>query len=293
MTALPDYVHVLLNQIAKSENFIDHTLEFESGSKHGDGFNGIMTSVGVCGLRNINGKTAHDRINLLCKLPPTSEARRQEFQLIAVFTREAYFYNEIVPLFAKFQKARGLTDDDSFMSYPRCYAAVADKEKDQYVIIMKDLRPEGFTMWPKEVVAPADHYYKTLEELAKFHGISFALKDQCPAEYNKLKDLKDFMANYFKPGSPMRVMLGYDRAIASLKNAKHIEIVEDCKANFNQYFEDSLGDGVAEPFGVLCHGDIHINNLLFQHDEKVRFHIALYCIRFSFNNCFLYLRRRL
>lgn len=269
MIQIPNFVHHLLNKIATSENFIDHSLEFGSGSRHGDGFSGIMTSVRVCGQRNINGCIQDDRLNLLCKLAPSSAARRQQFQVIDAFTREAYFYNKIAPLFAKFQKDRDLSDDETFASYPKCYAAIADKENDHFAIIMQDLRPDGFGMWPKEAVAPAAYYYKILEKFGKLHAISFALKDQCPEEYNKLKHLNDFIRYFFKPDNPFRITLGYDRAVASLKNSKHIEIVKDCDVHFSQYLEDCLGDGVAEPFGVLAHGDCHTNNLLFQHDEKV------------------------
>lgn len=269
MADLPEYVHDLLNTIAKSEGFTEPTFEFKSGTNPGENWSGILTSITVRGRRLTNNTPEPDDLHLLCKLPPSNAARRQEFRSIQFFEREVYVYNHVLPLFANFQKERGLTASDSFVSYPKCYAAIADKEMDQYVVIMRDLRPDGFVMRPKEIVAPVDHLHKMFEELAKLHGISFALKDQRPDAYNELKRATDFFRDVFAPNSPMRMLLGYDRAIASLTDARHIKIVEDLKANISEYFEDCLGDNVYEPFGVFCHADCHNNNILFLYDDEV------------------------
>lgn len=274
MSDLPDYVVELLAKIAESEGFTDYKTDIQPGSNHGDGFLGIMTSVVLSGQRNNNSSTSDDKIHLLCKLAPTNETRRKEFHSAIVFIREALMYNKILPIFAKFQKEKGLSEEESFTSYPKCYEAIADEEKDQFVIIMEDLRPQGFTMWPKNKPVPANHAYAVVEQLGRLHGISFALKDQRPDVYEELKQVPDVLRVFFQSDIMLPFMhMAYDRAIAILEDQEHIDAANDIKAHTREYFEGCLKDGVCEPFGVIGHGDCWNNNLLYQYKEGVSYFI--------------------
>lgn len=284
MIDLPEYVLDLLNGIAKSEGFTEYKFEIKPGSNDGDNFSGILTCVAVRGVRLINNIVENDELHLLCKLPPSSAARRQQFLSIQFFEREVHVYNKVLPLFENFQKEKGLSESDSFISFPKCYAAIANKESDQYVVIMRDLRPDGFVMRPKHIIAPVNHIYKIYGELAKLHALSFALKDQRPDAYAELKQTNDFLRKLFASNSPLRSMFGYDRAIAALKDTQHIAIANDLKANISEFLEDCLGDGVCEPFGVFCHADCHYNNFLFLYDEKVNISGMWLCVVTAFNS---------
>lgn len=270
MSVLPEYIIDLLHEIAKAEGFIKYETNFEAGSKNGDGFFGIMTTVTISGDRQTDNHLSHDEIHVLCKMAPTSAARRQEFMVDKAFVREAAAYKKILPVLMDFQREKGLSEADGFYSFPKCYAAFADEEKNQFAIIMEDLRPKGFTMLPKEKPAPVDHYYLVLERLAKLHGISFALKDQRPLVYEDLKVFTDTMRKFFAPNSTWRNFLGYEEAIVALENEKHIEIIRELKANISEYFDDCFREEAVEPFGVITHGDCHNNNLLYQHLDGVR-----------------------
>lgn len=266
MSDLPDYVLDLLNNVAKGEGFSTYTTEFKAGSNHGDNFLGVLTSVTINGQRNNNDEQLH----LLVKLAPTNEIRRQEFHSVPVFKREALMYNKILPLFRNFQREKGLSDSDAFTAYPKCYIAIADEKKDQFVVIMEDLRPKGFTMWPKKLVAPADHSYRVVEQLARLHAISFALKDQRPKEYEELRQIKDLISDFFTSPNMTRVMeMGYNRAIDALENEEHKKIMAEVRDNIKEFFNDMHKDGACEPFGVISHGDCHNNNILYKHDPEV------------------------
>lgn len=266
MSDLPDYVLDLLNDVAKAEGFTSYTTEFKAGSNHGDNFLGVLTSVTVKGQRNNNDEQLH----LLVKLAPTNEIRRQEFHSIAVFKREALMYNKILPSFRDFQREKGLADDEAFTAYPKCYVAIADEKKDQFVVIMEDLRPKGFTMWPKSVPAPADNSYRVVEQLARLHAVSFALKDQRPAVYEELREIKDIICDFFKGPNMSKVMtMSYSRAVDALDNEEHKKILTEVLDNFEQFFNDIHEDGACDPFGVINHGDCHNNNILYKHDPEV------------------------
>lgn len=269
---LPDYVVDLVNKIAKSEGFTEFNIVIKPGSNHGDNFMSVLTSAIISGARvNVNGDSiGNDELYLLCKLAPSNPVRRKEFHSVIVFQREVKIYQKILPLFAEFQREKGLAPSDSFIAYPKCYEAIADEEKDQFVIIMEDLRPQGFAMWPKFKGTPANHELLVMEHLGKLHGISFALKDQRPDAYEELKELDDLIIQFFNNESMTNVVnLGFDRAVAVLEDNDHKRIMEDVRANSRQYFIECLKEGVCEPFGVVGHGDCWNNNIIYLHKDGV------------------------
>jgi len=155
------------------------------------------------------------------------------------------------------------------VSYPKCYAAVADDEKDQYAIIMEDLISTGFEMWPKQKPMPLHHVERILEELAKMHSVSYALKDQQPAIYNGLKQYTcDFWSTLDKGMKPV-VNAAYARAIDVLEKAEHVEILKVLQIDTVERFRRCVDSEAAEPFGVLGHGDCWINNVMFKHAPEM------------------------
>lgn len=272
MNKLPDYVQGLLTKIAKEQGFVDFTTENQPGSNHGDNFVGVMTSVTITGNCKMNGKIKEEKLHLLVKLAPENEARRNEFMSSAVFKREVFAYTKMLPTYVQFQKDKGLSESESFLSFPKCYAAIADEENEQFVVIMEDLRPKGFTMWPKAEPIALDHVRLFVEELGKFHGISFALKEQKPEFFNELRSMKDLLG-YFMTNENMKAlwMVAYDRAIEALKDENHRKIVSDVKENMEKIMMECVGEGVCDPFGAITHGDCWNNNLLYQYENGVCF----------------------
>lgn len=267
MSELPEYVVRLLDKIAIAEGFSNHTIETAAGSKHGDGFMSLMVSATIVGERNRNGKKSSDKLQLLCKLRPSNAERRKEFLSEEVFAREVLAYNKILPLFAEFQREKGLTNDDSFNAYPKCYAAVADADRDEYVLIMEDLRARGYVMLPKALSLMPDHAYAVIERLAKLHAISFALQDQRPNACNEFNNLEDLFKCFQTQNARALFTSSYERAAMVLENPEHIKIAEDLKNNMERHFDDCIGLGVANPFSALLHGDCWNNNILFQYKD--------------------------
>lgn len=266
MSELPDYIHDKLDDIIRSEGFTDYSVALKPGCKHGDGFLGVLTSVTVTGTRTIDGHTKPNQsLHLLCKMAPTNAMRRQQFQSAVTFTREALMYNEILPLFAEFQREKGLSADEGYKAYPKCYTAVADELTDQYFLIMEDVRPNGYTMKPKHSSACAPHAFLTVENLAKFHAISFALKDQWPGHYLELRELTDLLTDKFFNTPHMSKVFNstYDRAIVALRNEYHVKIVKQMKAHHVEYFKSCSTGAATHPFGVIVHGDCWNNNILY------------------------------
>lgn len=271
MTELPNYITDALNKIAIDEGFIAYKIEVQSGSNNGDGYMGVLISIAISGTHEVDGvKSADNKLSLLCKTVPSSVTRRKEFQTDPLFEREALVYSTVLPRFAEFQREKGLTDTESFTFYPKCFKTVFNLDADELVVIMEDLRPSGFTMLPRDEILSPKHAYLIVESLAKLHAVSFALKDQRPAEFAKLKKVNDLLRLFFKNETMLKYMYaGCDRAAKGLTNPKHRQIVAEMKRNPLQYIEQFLNDDACEPFGVIAHSDCWINNVLFRHENEV------------------------
>lgn len=175
-----------MSKIAKSECFTDYKTDVQPGSSHGE-------SVVISGTRDSNGTKCVYKLHLLCKLAPSNAAHRKEFLAELLFAREALMYNNIFPMFAKLQEEKGLSKEECFTAYPKCYEAIADPENSQFVIIIEDLRSKGYTMWPKHKPVLVNHAHAVMKQLGRLHGITFALKDQRPDVYEELKQVEDLI----------------------------------------------------------------------------------------------------
>lgn len=211
------------------------------------------------------------KLNLLCKIAAANAQQCKESMADLLFKRESYFYNTVAPAFMHFQQEKGLPEKDQFKAFPQCYEAVCDQEKEVFTIVMEDLRPKGFTMLPMQKPIPPAHCRLFMRELAKFHAISFAMKDQQPEEFEEFKKLDDLLsALNSTPDSINSFRNSYNRAIEALESEEHKNIMRDVETRTPEYFESCLGRNAAEAFGVVSHGDTWNNNILYRTNSQVR-----------------------
>lgn len=266
---LSDYIVKLLNEVAVQEGFIDYKLDLDAGSKHGDNFIGVMIAVKLIGTKEINGETMSVTKHLICKLPPSDPMRRRLYQPILAFEREVEVYSTLLPMFVQFQKEKGLTPEESFISFPHARVAVSDMENDNHILIMDDLRQQNFRMFPKERRTNIEHATLVMKEMAKFHAISFALKDQRPKQFEQLKQ-GDVYIEMVKRGK-LKVIIdeSLDRAYRMINNDKHKQVLDDLRKNYFEIFQDCGSDELLDGSGVITHGDCWNNNFLFKYSKTV------------------------
>lgn len=248
---LPIYVRTSLESVAKNEGFTDFTLEIEPGANIGDGFVGIMLRVSIKGIKD-NKK---GELNVLCKIPPLNKARREQFNSIEIFSREILMYNDVLPFLAKFQKSKGIKENEGFFNFPKCYFAGQNTELDDAVVIMEDLRDRGYSMADKFVSMDFPHAKLVMEGLGRLHALSFALKLQAPEELKKFM-FKDVLTQMMHRTEFVQMFENYfDQAVLGLQpDETHLK---EKLAKFKESFIDELNfltsAEEAEPFAVLNH----------------------------------------
>ena len=266
---VPEYIFDNIAEIAKNEGFTTYTTDVEPGSKNGDNFLGVIIRVVLKGQRKIEqNATVEDKLNLICKLVPANANRRKQFNLDELYEREVFFYTKLVPVFVEFQKEKGLTEANGFWAIPRVFKAFVDQPNDHFVLILEDLREMGFALWPKNDHLRLDHLDVLFREIAKFHAISFALKDQQPDVFERFKTLRDLCGPFFKDNGC--ILTGaLDRVLDVLTNEKHKEAVRRAREEYGEWFLEIFNADSFEPFGVAGHGDLWMTNFMFQHLDGV------------------------
>lgn len=270
---LPEYLLEELHKIAKDNGFVDFEIEQDAGSKHGDGFMATMVNIKVSGKRNLDGVTkADDVLNLICKLLPTNVARREMFNSENVFKREVTMYNTILPIFARFQEEKGLTAENGFFDYPKCYYAISDAKTDRHVIIMDDLRPLGFLLWDKLQPIAYENVRLLMTALGRYHALSFAIRDQRPEVFATFYDLSDVLLEMIESGPNMETIFnaGMEQSMSFFEEkSEEYKFLESMKLSWQKTFGYCLQEKVAEPFAVVGHGDCWNNNMMFLNNSDV------------------------
>lgn len=280
MSELPSYLLDVLRSIAVREGFRNHVIEQETrNANNHDGFIGSIISLRLIGerKRTTSGPMQPGELPLICKLLPDDEIRRSQYSSEMLFLQECFFYNTIVPAFNKFQEEKGISVEElGFFQIPKCYAAICVPKRNEFLVVMENLRVAGYEMWPKEKPLLIEHVRLAMVALGRLHGLSIAMRDQQPAifkEFCKINAIRLRMAE--KPAMGEMFLACYRQAIKTMETDLDIAVIKRIKDTFLKTMDDCANG--AEQFAVIGHNDVWINNIMFKNLE-VRNENRPYCI---------------
>lgn len=270
----------LLESVAKDEGFVDFTLEHSSGSNIGDGFMGIMQRVLIRGRRN-GRQEVHP---VMLKMPPTNKVRQQQFKSAVLFEREIKMYQHVLPLFVEFQQSHGLTPEGEvgFFGFPKCYATVCEPELNRFALVMEDLRAKNYAMFDKLKSIDMNHCQLIMEELAKYHAVSFALHDQRPETFEQFYTLEDVFVEHMIKGNKEMMQTFYDFALDRVVNSLDDDETElkTLIRKVNGNLAEQLDTCVTlrpdrRATSVINHGDCWNNNMMYLYLDAVSNYICI------------------
>lgn len=230
-------------------------------------------------------------------MAPESKERRETFKMLVLFEREIHMYTHVLPKFVKFQQEKGLSADESFLSFPKLYAASAGGVNDSYALIFEDLRFKDFETWPKQDPITVRHEELLFEQLGRFHGVSFSMKDQQPEVFAEFKNLDDVLTKWLDTRFMQNSMPeSIERAINVLENEEHKEVIKRFRNNcYLDVWNSIFSKEAAEKFGVVGHGDCWTNNFMYQYTGNVMMNWLEFRIGFSiwlFFHLFIFVAQR-
>jgi Ecdysteroid kinase-like family len=258
-----------LQELANAEGFTEGCTFTASSTGANNEQLGLILRVSIEGNRAGRG----DKLSVIVKMPPGSPERRTQISAILTFAREAEFYAKFCPMLMNFQRERGVSiETDGFCAIAKCYKVIADAELQNYAMILEDLQVDGYRICNKLGTIDFAHTTLCVRNLARFHALSFAIRDQQPDLLDEIRKLKDiFYERLIDNNSHFEMAIhgALDRAIGALKpNEKFkIEKLLKLKTEAMQTFQICASHERCEPFGVLAHGDCRNNNMMYRYRE--------------------------
>lgn len=268
----------LLEQLVRSElNSDDVTIALAAGSNKGDNY------IGVVFRAKAECRRTGKKLNVIVKLPPQNEARRNQFFARPSFEREISFYTEIYPMMAELQREKGINlavdeGSEAFNQIPHCYRTCLVELEE--AILMDDLKDLGFEMFDRHQAQKLEHFELVMKALGRFHALSFALKDQRPERIEPYKSMVELFTTREDDASMEQwFSMLITRTMETLDQESEPEVYEKTKKALDGRFMDMVKElttgKLAEPYAVICHGDCWNNNMLFKHENGIPVDIRL------------------
>lgn len=217
--------------------------------------------------------------DLVVKCSQRCKILREKTPTKNVFFNEIFFYNVVYPSFVSFQKMRKV--EHPFINIPKYYGA--HTEENIEVLVLQNLRSDGYMMWDQKKTLTRKHIDKIVESYAKFHAISVAMKHQESVRFHKLAN------NLFNPYEELASQQFVQPFIKTTQNVYNLikdkvnqetaskwkKIIEEVPLFFEQRALNCL-DGI----NVILHGDSWNNNFLHQYEASILKHFHQFLFKF-------------
>uniref|UniRef100_A0A1I8PG57 CHK kinase-like domain-containing protein n=1 Tax=Stomoxys calcitrans TaxID=35570 RepID=A0A1I8PG57_STOCA len=202
-----------------------------------------------------------ESISYMLKVNPRTEEMQYLVGDWHLFEKEQMVYTKYLPKFEEMlQNAGTSVKFGPQLLMPSC------KDIKEAIVILEDLRPKGFINVSRRLGLDMQHTEAVLRKLAQFHAASAQyvqeeeeishLFDRCLAS-----EQDNVVAYRHSIGRALRANL------ALYGDAQYLE--EKLKTYVDNQFEAYLlkTERNPEEFHVLNHGDLWVNNIMFQHNE--------------------------
>ncbi|XP_072379904.1 uncharacterized protein [Diabrotica undecimpunctata] len=252
----------LIDRIASENGFTDYEIITSAGSSKGDNFLGVLTAITI--------KDQEKSLDLILKSSHTNKGFRESTPVREIFDREIYLYERVFKDFKKFQEEHNI--EDPFESVPKCYLCFAEDGLES--LVMENLKTQHYELWDKKVPMNIGHIKAILIEYAKFHAVSFAMKQKNPALFKKLTEDNAgdaFDKKYpndkdkeekFKQFLTANLSNGYQALKDDPVLTEHLKKYEQIVGP--EFFNKMKG---SEYRLVITHGDCWCNNFMFKYQD--------------------------
>ncbi|XP_072397679.1 uncharacterized protein [Diabrotica undecimpunctata] len=265
-------LHSWIQRSIGTENF---TCTIENTTQKGEGYIGDLFFVKIDLQQPINGK---DVLYLVVKTNKKNAGSEKSISIVEeLCKRKVFFYSTILKEYQKLQNDR--KPQVPFNMVPKCYKTFLEDGNE--VIILENLKKEGYVLHPREQPMNITHLELGLKSYAKLHALSFALKDQNKEIFENLSKncislVKEMFLNFHtlidtKTRSLVETLKEADRPDLSVVYEKFINE----KSIYNRFMEVS---NIIFKDQALIHADCHNANMMFRYrdnDKSAPLHMVL------------------
>ncbi|XP_063382221.1 uncharacterized protein LOC134668710 [Cydia fagiglandana] len=249
---LPPPLQASIDKIVEKEGYISHKTINRSISTSGGNFLGELYEV------DIKGRTADGdkETNIFIK-NKMDDIQVTIIDVTECYSMENFFYGHLSKLYYDIQNKANIPIEERF-NMVKSYDATNPN-----AIILENLAKKGFTTVHRMEVASLKFAQLSVQQLARFHGLSWVLEKLHPEYFEKkIRPLKltfQFNDDYQKFIDNM-----------STYTDKCVDVQQKVRLNkFKPGVMDTLKKNYFENAGrrcCLCHGDYRANNILVKKD---------------------------
>lgn len=227
----------------------------------GEGYSGEVVFVTVTGSTEDNKDV---QLELVLKMGKINEMLKA-MGLASIYKREIYVYDTILPAFRKFQEEKGL--HKIFDATPKCYNTFVSEDVE--LIVLENLKERGYALNDRHIPMNTAHIKLVLDNYAKFHATSFAMKDQNKEEFDRLTTDYDCFQKLFLVQEQLKQMFEF-RFAQMTELLKELD--QDLYKMFLKVFERGLLPMCADMINadvkesVINHADCWNNNFMFKYE---------------------------
>ncbi|KAI4466684.1 hypothetical protein MML48_2g00013522 [Holotrichia oblita] len=247
----------ILRDFLAEKGIEDAEIIYRDGPNLGDGYLGVTKAITVK-----KGETSFD---LFLKAAPKDETLRLALNTHLVFKREVTVYTKLFPAYNKFLQEK---IGQELNLTPKCYNSNAEESRE--FLLLENLNDLGFKVFDKKKLLDEDHILMVLKNYAKFHGVSYALKDQRGDVFANLCQTiaDDTILLLFKHFNLKTTLSDSVAVLKEYGNGKidssTFETVEKLIENFYEFIKETVNCNHDQT--ILVHGDCWINNMQFKYD---------------------------
>lgn len=252
MDNLKDILKKTLKQVAAQENIQEYDEDIKELSTEGANYTSAIFSAKIIS-QNRSG------LDLFAKVACISEKMRNQMKTDVMFSTERFVYHDLAKIYNDIQEKFKVPEHERF-KFPKFYAS-NDAEMEE-TIILENLVSQGYTMYDRFKPLSWEFAAKAVEELAKFHALSFAYQKYNPEEFPK----DDSKFNFTLTVDTNVMKMAFDH----MAGAAYPVVNETVRKRLQNFVEKLWTDEIFKKYygpvkrSVLTHGDYRASNILFK-----------------------------
>ncbi|XP_059051802.1 uncharacterized protein LOC131846498 [Achroia grisella] len=251
-----NYISKVVNLIINDLNITEGRYSLMKFEAIAQNYFGVIVPVVITGKRKENEVS----LDIVLKVAPTDERFRVSGALTQFFAKEIYVYSTILRKYQEFQNDMPLV-----MQYimPKCY--YISKEYCNEVISMQNMCKDGYQPYTQNMFLDIDHVKVALISLAKFHALSFIMREWDPKLYEETKSICLPLSNKTNKRF-MDILLDRLHKVTGIFEHSSYDLILENMRNNCAYLVESVACSVKQM--CICHGDIWKENILFKYVDN-------------------------
>lgn len=247
----------VLNKIVEDEKIENHEIKIEEVSSGGANYTSAIYNV----LVNSEGRT---KLDLFAKVATVSEALRKQMLDGLIFEIERGVYTRLANSYNTIQDKYQVPEQERF-KFPKFYGCNGNRAEE--TIVMENLASQGYTMCDRLQSITWEFASRAVEELAKFHALSFAYQHDYPADFEESTKLFNFTK-----------LVNFEELKASFMDSAKTTldyVPDDLRVRVQNYIENEWSKEAfikymgAHKWKVLLHGDYKTSNIMYKTEVSI------------------------